>query len=166
MKTSYATITGTTIYLRRFTENDLDALIALESDPEVMKFTSIGHALSAAESAERLNTILDKNQELEPLGIWAVVEKTCDKVVGWAMLKYTQHEQPELGYMILRSEWGKGFASETAHLLVNYAKHTLSLPGAIAFTNDNNFASQKVLTKQGFKLEQQEKDLLTFRLKF
>jgi RimJ/RimL family protein N-acetyltransferase len=60
-------------------------------------------------------------------------------------------DRPELGYWIAEPHWGKGYATEAAHAVVNIARHTLKLPGLRSAHFLDNPASGKVLCKAGFR---------------
>ena len=59
----------------------------------------------------------------------------------------------ELSYRIIRSQWGKGFATEAADGLCRWAFQTLRLHRLEAMVTEGNHASEAVLKKLGFRLE-------------
>ncbi|MGE0283353.1 MAG: GNAT family N-acetyltransferase [Rhizobiaceae bacterium] len=59
----------------------------------------------------------------------------------------------ELGYSILRSEWGKGYASEIAAALAQWFFTLGKGDHFVAFAHVDNIASQKVLEKAGMRFE-------------
>lgn len=58
----------------------------------------------------------------------------------------------ELGYLLFRSYWGKGYGTEAVSLAVNYAFETLNLRKLVARVFEPNRASSRVLEKNGFVL--------------
>jgi [ribosomal protein S5]-alanine N-acetyltransferase len=84
--------------------------------------------------------------------------------VGEIALHHVDWERriAELSYRIVRSHWGKGFATESADRLCHWAFETLRLRRLEAMTIDGNDASESVLTKLGFRLEGtlRERDLV------
>jgi RimJ/RimL family protein N-acetyltransferase len=139
--------------LRRFKKSDLDNLSELESNPEIIKWTPMRVPLSREQSQTRLEGILNNEAARAPLGIWAVEEKASQDFVGWFMLiKREAHDpDPELGFMIVQRQWGKGYATEAAACLVSYAFNVLAFPKVIAVTDERNENSKQVLLKLGFK---------------
>lgn len=135
---------------RRFRADDLDNIQELESDPEVVKHTPMKSPLSREQSEERLKKNIEKTPEREPLGIWAAETHEGD-FVGWFMLLPIDQIAPELGFMIVRRHWGKGFTTEAGARLVRYAFEELKLPLLLAITTNENAASQAVLKKIGFR---------------
>jgi RimJ/RimL family protein N-acetyltransferase len=57
----------------------------------------------------------------------------------------------ELGYWIAEAQWGKGYATEAGHAVINIARWTLKLPRITSAYFQDNPASGRVLTKLGFK---------------
>lgn len=150
--------------LRRFNADDFTNLQELESDPEVMKFTSLGRALSAEQTASRLKSLIDKEKERAPLGVWALELKENSDFVGWFMLLKTKTEPPELGFMIVRRHWGKGYTTEAGRLLVQLGLKDLGFPALMATTDPANESSKKVLLKLGFQWVRQENGLDIFEI--
>ena len=137
------------LYLRRFELSDQQAIYRLHREPEIMKFTRKGGAISEAESFENLQSIVAENERDFPLGKWAAFEKADQSFVGWFGFWSSEFNgEPELGFMIIMEKWGKGFTTEAGRaLLAHYDR-----PRVHAFTVPGNVASQKVLAKLGFEL--------------
>ena len=57
-------------------------------------------------------------------GFWAAVEKATGQFLGWFHLRPPEGaspDEPELGYRLRRSAWGKGYATEGSRALVRVA---------------------------------------------
>jgi ribosomal-protein-alanine N-acetyltransferase len=78
-----------------------------------------------------------------------------DDFVGEIALHHLDWDWPcaELSYRIVRSQWGRGFATESANRLCNWAFQTLRLHRLEATTTEGNHPSEAVLKKLGFRLE-------------
>jgi len=59
----------------------------------------------------------------------------------------------EMGYWVAEPYWGMGIASKAVELITAYAFHDLSLMRIYAGVFDSNKASQRVMEKNGFKLD-------------
>lgn len=95
------------------------------------------------------------------LGVWAAEFIEDKKFLGWCMLKKVNEKTLELGYMSLQQYWGKGYMSELALFLMEYAHTKINYPQVIARVNRGNIASVKILKKiQMSKLEYDEKNNL------
>ncbi len=83
---------------------------------------------------------------------WAVLEKSSGKIIGscgFAVLE--DSNEIDLGYLFAKDCWGKGFATEAARECIGYGFKNLNFREIIAITDLDNFASQNVLEKVGFK---------------
>ena len=141
--------------LRPLAAADEADLIALDSDPEVMRYVgSPAGVRSPAETAERARRRIRESEggDYEPLGFWRI-EGRADRTfhgVG-ALLRMPDGEDVEVAYRLARSAWGQGLATEAAGALVGYALGRLALPRLVAVTYPDNRASQRVLDKLGFE---------------
>jgi RimJ/RimL family protein N-acetyltransferase len=136
--------------LRRPTSTDLPHMCELESDPEVVRFTPMANPLPPERTEARLREQIAKQTERAPLGVWMAETKAGD-FVGWFMLLRTLEPDPELGFMVLRRHWGKGYATEAARRLVELGLNELGYGAILATVNRENAASAKILEKLGFE---------------
>lgn len=143
-------LTTQRVLLRPFTLSDLTSLTQMLSDEVVMRPTGF----KSAQSPERAQELLLKwiNEGQQELGVWAAQVRDTGEFVGWFMLKKTTTADPEIGFMLPQSQWGKGYASEVSKGLLDYAFSTLKCSRVIAKTLVDNFASRRVLEKIGMKL--------------
>jgi len=73
-----------------------------------------------------------------------------DTIVGACSL-FTRKELPELGYWLGVEHWGKGYATEALHALIDYAFTNLAHEALQAGARVTNPASRRVLEKCGFQ---------------
>lgn len=138
------------IYLRRWTEKDLPFLIQLETDPDVVKHTTVRFPLSKEKIEVRLNNQIQQQQNYDPFGIWLVESSDHQEFIGWCMLLPRNENQIELGYMIKKDLWNKGYTTEIVKNLVQYAKDHSAVT-LVAKIDPENSASEKVLQKNKFQ---------------
>jgi RimJ/RimL family protein N-acetyltransferase len=87
-------------------------------------------------------------------GFWAVVEKQTGEFIGWFHLRPapgTPDDEPELGYRLRASSWGRGYASEGARALVRKAFEELGARRVHAEAMAVNAASRRVMEKAGLR---------------
>ena len=72
-------------------------------------------------------------------------------IMGACGLMQIEDEAPELGYWLGVPYWGKGFATEALHALVDYAFADLGHDALQAGARVTNPASRRVLEKCGFQ---------------
>jgi len=143
------------LVLRRFTEEDIDNLVELDSDPDVMRFINGGRPTPRDEiENEVLPRFLDYYERFAGYGFWAAVEKSTERFVGWFHLRPAEGAHPdevELGYRLRRSAWGKGYATEGSLALIHKGFAELDVQRVVASTMVVNVASRRVMEKAGLK---------------
>jgi RimJ/RimL family protein N-acetyltransferase len=155
------------LILRQFTEDDVDNLVALDRDPDVMRFINGGFASSRQAITEKfLPDILSYYEEYDNLGFWAIVEKSSREFIGWVVLRpesrfrmavllnVVEPDAMELGYRLRKVSWGKGYATEASQALIERALKE-NIPKIIAWALPENKASIRVMEKLGMKLQQE-----------
>lgn len=141
------------LVLREMSQGDLDFVASMLADPEVMRFYP--KCFSREESKAWLRRQLDR-YELHGYGLWLAVDKTTGNPVGQVGLtaqKVEGVEEPEIGYLIHRSCWRRGLASEAAAGTRDYAFHVLDKPRVISLIRPQNLPSQGVARKIGMQCE-------------
>ncbi len=144
------------LVLRRFTEADVDNLVELDGDPEVMRFLTGGKSTPRDEiENDFLPAFLDYYERFEGYGFWAAIEKSTGEFLGW--FHFRPHEgdppdEPELGYRLRRSAWGKGYGTEGSRALIRKGFTELGARRVVASTMAVNTASRRVMEKAGLTL--------------
>lgn len=144
------------LVLRRFTEDDVDNLVELDSDPDVMHFINGGRSTSRREiESDVLPTFLDYYVRFAGYGFWAAIEKASGRFVGWFHFRPTEaarSNEVELGYRLLKSAWGQGYATEGSRALIDKGFAELGVQRVVAFTMVVHVASRRVMEKAGLRL--------------
>lgn len=137
--------------LRMLTPEDLDALAAIAEDPEVMRYIGQGKPLTREEVKVNLTTIINGFRR-RGFGRWAVVRKDSGVFVGYCGLTSASQEiGVEIAYMLKRSEWGKGVASEAARACLRYGFERLGLDSIEGLTRPENLRSRRVMERLGMR---------------
>jgi ribosomal-protein-alanine N-acetyltransferase len=142
------------LILRHLVLDDLDALFALYSDPEIRKFFPEG-VLTLAETLEHLEWYLDGPRDHPELGLWATIHKETGKFIGRCGLLPWQIESKleiEVAYLLDKKFWHQGLATEAAAGILTYAFKNLNLSRIICLMHPDNIASQKVAERIGMTL--------------
>ena len=143
------------LVLRRFTEEDVEALVELDSDPEVMRYVTGGIATPREEiENEILPAYLAYYERHAGYGFWAAIEKSTGTFLGWFHFRPAGDDVPdevELGYRLRRAAWGKGFATEGSRALVQKGFSDLDVRGVVASTLVVHAASRCVLENAGLR---------------
>ena len=138
--------------LREIGAADIEALYRLDRDPGVMRYIGDG-SVGTREGATAAVARAIRYYALYPgLGKWRAEERASGRFVGWFSLNYVPRTvEVEVGYRLLPSAWGHGFATEGARALLTYGFETLGLYRIIGLTHPDNGASQRVLQKAGLR---------------
>jgi RimJ/RimL family protein N-acetyltransferase len=137
--------------LRRFTAGDAGLLAELDSDPEVMRFLT-GQATPRDEiESVVLPGILKVYAEHPQLGTFKAQD--AEGFVGWfGMQPIADPGVVCVGYRLLRSAWGKGYATEGTTALIAHA-FSLGMERVEADTMAVNHRSRAVMRRSGLRFE-------------
>ena len=142
--------------LRRFTTEDVHLLVALDSDPEVMRFITYGEPTPRATYDEVILPRWFALSESSPLlGYWAAEDREEGNFLGWFHLRPDRidPDELELGYRLARAAWGRGLATEGAGAVVRHGFEQVGAAKIAARTLAGNVASQRVMCKCGLAFE-------------
>lgn len=145
------------LILRRLETGDLDALHRLYGDPQIRAYFPDG-TRTRAETQEELEWFLQGHPDRPELGLWATVERRTGSFLGrCGLLPWTIDGQPEveLAYLIDKSRWGEGFATEAARGIIRHAKDELGLTRLICLIMPGNAASIAVAKKVNMTFERE-----------
>ena len=144
------------LILRRFTEQDVDNLFDLDSDPAVMRMVSGGSGTPREVLAnDHIPDYLTYYERFAGYGFWAAIERSTGDFLGWFHLRPLGEDpldDPELGYRLKRSAWGKGYATEGSQALIDKAFRELGVQRVMALTYSEHVASRRVMEKVGMRL--------------
>ena len=105
------------LLIRQFEPDDVDAMTEIYGDPEVMEHVCLG-VLDHARTATLLEGYR-RAQDRRGFSTWAVVEKESGSVVGDVGFGvHAPTGEPELGYTLAATVWGRGYGLEAARACV------------------------------------------------
>ncbi|MEH0423468.1 GNAT family N-acetyltransferase [Streptomyces sp. B21-083] len=143
--------------LRRFTADEADLLIELDSDPAVMRFLTGGNPTAPELVRDRhLPNILAGYEKWDgDLGLFAAQEKDGGAFIGWFVLRPEPEgplDEVELGYRLRQAAWGKGYATEGSRALLGKAFTELGVRMVWAETMCVNHRSRNIMEKLAMTL--------------
>ena len=106
----------------------------------------------AIEKVERF--ILEQQQHWEVYGYGnlGIMRDGKDEIIGWVGLQFVPElNETEVGYLLDRSFWGKGYATEAARASLQFGFDHFTFSKLIALVHPENIASQHVLEKCNMK---------------
>lgn len=143
------------LVLRRFSGDDVDLLVELDSDPAVMFYINGGIPTPCAEVRDDiLPAFLSHYQRWPGYGFWAVIRRSDSAFLGWVHFRPDHDapdDEPELGYRLRRSAWGQGYAAEASRAVIDRGFVEFGVRRVVAFTMAVNHASRRVMEKAGLR---------------
>ena len=144
-------ITTSRLHLRPLTVNDLDSLEEIWTDPAVSE-----HLLSRPTRRAEVEVRLHAMIEYAKLwGMWAIELKSAHTLIGrcgfypYAGEGFLGPAEPELAFLLARSHWGRGLATEGAGAILRDLFRSFDCSRVVALVHPRNGASRRVLDKLG-----------------
>jgi RimJ/RimL family protein N-acetyltransferase len=131
------------LHLRPLALGDVDALVELDSDPEVMRYTLYGRVSTRAEVEAVVRERIGSR--------WMGHERATGAFVGWYALIPRDPGEYEIGYRLRRDVWGKGLATEGTRALIDAAFDRLGATRVWAQTMAVNTRSRVVMERCGLR---------------
>jgi RimJ/RimL family protein N-acetyltransferase len=135
------------LILRQPDLSDFEPLCALMADEDTTRF--IGGVQEPALVWRSLCGIVG-HWALRGYGFFSVIEKASGAWIGRIGPWYPHGwPQPEVGWSLNRSTWGKGYAPEAAAACLDYVFDTLGWTDVVHLIHADNVPSQRVAEKLG-----------------
>ncbi|ANX11750.1 GNAT family N-acetyltransferase [Fictibacillus arsenicus] len=110
-------------------------------------------------------TDLKEDESLLGWGVWFVIEKETGRIIGDTGFKGKPVDQTvEIGYGIIPSAQGRGYATEAVNGIIDRALSTNLVSNVVAECLDDNIASVKVLEKLGFERTGTDENMLKWKI--
>ena len=139
------------LLLRPHQEEDWVRLVELDSDPEVVRYTGDAGFWSESEAKAVIQRLLGQFKD-HKMGRFLVTLQQTGEYLGWAGLRLSpETKKVDLGYRLLRRQWGKGYATEASRKCLEYGFNQIELDQIVAHADSKNLASVHVLKKLGFR---------------
>jgi len=151
---AFPALAGRRLALRGPRDDDIDAMFALFSDPEVMRYWSRPPMTARGEAEGYVAEIGEAFAERSKLN-WMVVRRADDVAIGTCTLFRFEprHRRAEIGYALRPDHWGQGYAGEAVGLALDWAFRTLGLHRIEADIDPRNDGSRRLLQRLGFASE-------------
>ncbi len=147
-------LTTERLTLRLLDTTDGIPLQAVLGDPDVMKFSDDG----PLDNAKIDGWLKQQKQQYETSGhpVMAVTDRESGEVIGYCGLfdcVIDEVSEVEVGFRFSSANWGKGYATEAAAVMLDYAHRNLGLNRVVAMIDPGNEGSQRVAEKLGMAYE-------------
>jgi len=141
--------------LRRLTPADTENLVALDSDPDVMRFLGNGQPTPRLVIEHgTLPRMLGCYERFGGLGYWAAESNRDGEFLGWFELRPRgtgPFDDVELGYRLRSEYWGHGYATEGAAAVISKGFRSFGVRRVFATTMAVHTPSRRVLEKCGMR---------------
>jgi len=156
--TADLTLHGQTVTLREFRSGDVDDVLALIGDDRVTEWLSFDSR--GRQQADQMLTDVEQRRRAEPRAEFylAITASGSENVVGFVRLAFDGVRAGKLGYAVAFNHWGKGYATDAAGTLVDYAFRELGLHRISAAIAPENVASLRMAQRLGMTFEGRIRD--------
>jgi len=155
------------LLLRAPVPGDAEALAPMYADPEVMRYVGDGRTLTQSDTERSVKRMIER-WEADGFGLFTTVRQEDCAIIGRVGLLVwnTDTWEPttraeaanapsevEVGYTLGKPYWGRGYATEAAGAVRDYALNELGAERLIALIIHGNTASENVARKLGLEYE-------------
>ncbi|MEU5048781.1 GNAT family N-acetyltransferase [Streptomyces sp. NPDC021096] len=145
--------------LRRWREDDIAPMAAINADPEVMRWIGDGSVCDRRETEDRI-AAWEREWEERGVGLFAVEYRSSRRLAGFAGLSvpaFLPEILPavELGWRLGRPFWGQGLATEAARAVLDFALRDRGLARVVSVHAVGNSAAEGVVRKLGMRRERE-----------
>ncbi|MFJ9724836.1 GNAT family N-acetyltransferase [Streptomyces sp. NPDC101209] len=150
------------LVLRRWREDDVAPMAAINADPEVMRWIGDGSVRDARQTRLGIEAI-EREWDAHGFGLFAVEIRATGEPAGFTGLSVPGF-MPELlpavevGWRLGRAHWGRGLATEAARAAVRFGCEELRLERIVSVAQVGNGASERIMGKLGMRLVREAVD--------
>jgi RimJ/RimL family protein N-acetyltransferase len=154
------TVETARLLLRPFRASDAQPMREIHEDPEVARYL-VGGPVSAGVDgltvAWRNVAMMIGHWHLRGYGAWVVEERATGEVIGRVGLWHPGGVVDiELGWVIRRSRWRRGFATEAADAALRWTWQHVAADRVLSWIQPDNGPSIRVAEKIGQRLERED----------
>ncbi|MEU4209484.1 GNAT family N-acetyltransferase [Streptomyces sp. NPDC026206] len=145
--------------LRRWREDDIAPMAAINADPEVMRWIGDGSVCDRRQTEDRIAS-WEREWEERGVGLFAVECRHSRRLAGFAGLSepaFLPEILPavEIGWRLGRPFWGQGLATEAARAVLDFALRDRGLARVVSVHAVGNTAAEGVVRKLGMRRERE-----------
>lgn len=144
------------LILRELSIEDTPDLYKICQDKDVCRY--IPPLSSPEEELEKHTAYIQNVYSFYGYGLWGVFTQKDNKLIGRAGIQnqiIDGKEELELSYLIDRSHWNQGYATEICRKIIEFAIKELEASRLVAVIAKENAASRQVAKKLGMSLEKE-----------
>ena len=154
MKENKIIINTERLFLRPWSEEDLEPFAQLNADTRVREYFP---GLLSRQESDASVKLMSEHIQRSDWGFWAASLIETEEFIGFIGLEDVYFSAPfnksapavEIGWRLAFNHWGKGYATEGALAALKYGYETLGLEEIVSFTTVTNQRSRHVMEKIG-----------------
>jgi RimJ/RimL family protein N-acetyltransferase len=151
---SSSVITTDRLRLEPFAPNHATALNAINNEPEVMEFLTLGQPQPLSKTQLAIAKVQERWARLG-YGWWAVILRGTETVIGAACLQHVANvdsAELEIGWRLSTAATGHGYATEAGRAAAEFAFDVVGASHVIAVAHPDNTNSHRVMERIGMQL--------------
>jgi ribosomal-protein-alanine N-acetyltransferase len=153
MSNEFPSMQTARLTLRPLEENDATLLFHIYQSEGVLRYFPNPNP-PPLDRVQRFIQQQHMHWEKHGYGNWGILPEGQTEIVGWAGLQYLPElDETEVGFLLDRPFWGKGYATEAAQASINFGFGQHNLDYIIALVHPGNLASQRVISKCGVEYQ-------------
>ncbi|ORM99023.1 GNAT family N-acetyltransferase [Pantoea septica] len=149
--------------LEPFNGSHYKGLRVMDNDSGVMRYINKGIVKTPAETWESIRRV-QARWDKYGFSWWAIKEKASGDIVGAACLQHLANAENaplEIGWRLVPEQNGKGYATEAAKAIIDFAVEQTGTTYLVAVADPENISSQRVMQRLGmnYKTKEQHYDV-------
>ena len=142
------------LILRHLSDDDAEFMLELLNDPSFIRNIGDRKIRSLDGAKVYIQNGPVASYAKNGFGLYLVQLKETGESIGMSgLIRRDQLDDVDIGYAFLPKFWSKGYASESAQAIKQYAQDVIGLIRMVAITDPTNTGSIRVLEKLGMKFE-------------
>lgn len=134
-----------------------EGLRVLNADPAVQRYIA-GRPETPEETAAMIERVQGRWKQFGH-SWWSFIEQDTGELVGAGCIQHLGHDpanEREIGWRLLPSRWGRGYATEAARRMAAFAFDDLTAPSLAAICHPDNVDSARVMRRLGMRYRGEE----------
>lgn len=141
------------LILRPMSPEDIDTVYEYSSDIENTRYMLYYPHRSRQETAEFLDYVKKQWESNLPNLYELAVVLEGTQIGEVFLIMGEDRSEAEIGWLLHKAHWGKGYTYEAALALIEYARTELGVKSIFAECDAGNVASENLMKKLGMRLE-------------
>ncbi|MDB5098303.1 MAG: family acetyltransferase [Cyanobacteria bacterium RYN_339] len=150
----HPTLESERLLLRKIAPEDAPAMHAYTSDPEMVRHLPLNQTYTLEDAQRSVRGFMEMYAARKSAP-WGVSLKDTGEHIGICGFENwnAQTDRAEIGFIIAKSQWGRGYATEAAKRVMRFGFEVMQLNRLEARTKSENIASKHVLARLGLQYE-------------